>query len=579
MCTEKYNFCFKSLYRTSKLKCDCCSLKFHFSCFSQNDKSTFNSPLVTWLCPHCNVLPFSSLTNFELQDLYSNPRSLNNKMKCSECNGKIKRNTRYKNCAECQGTSHIKCSTKSTDDWTCPKCLLSKLPFHKTSNNDFLSNLHGLDETSTEFLKNIPSFNIKTLLDSLPGENFGKDDFVSNTITSKYYSPIEFKQTRFNKKHLSMAHLNIASLQTHIEELKSLLVILDKPFDIIAISETRLHDQEIPKIDITIPGYDFYHTETHTLKGGAGIYIKSTIECTVNKELSVSIADVCESLFIEIKNKNKKNIIVGSIYRHHSTIKQFRTQYMDKTLIKLLKSKKTVALLGDFNVNLLDYSKHSDISEYYDNLSSSGFRPLVLQPTRVTSKSSTLIDNIFINDLTCFSNGGNIVTSISDHYMQFCKLDIFDTDDDKFKDRKSIRNWRVFNKREFSDELSKIDWDSILNTQLDTNQASNKFFNVITKLLDEMAPLRKLTKKEISLKQHPWISNGIITSMNKRNKLYKAFLLEKNCTERDQIHTTYKKYRNMIISLIRKSKRKYYSDFFTEHNSNIKKFGKEYVNL
>ena len=101
-------------------------------------------------------------------------------------------------------------------------CLSTKLQM-KT----FLSNLLGLDKTGTSLIKNTPSFNIKTLLDSLPGENFDKDDFISNTISSKYYSPIEFKQTKFNKKHLSMAHLNIASLQFHIEELKSLLVLLD----------------------------------------------------------------------------------------------------------------------------------------------------------------------------------------------------------------------------------------------------------------------------------------------------------------------------------------------------------------
>ena len=110
---------------------------------------------------------------------------------------------------------------------------------------------------------------------------------------------------------------------------------------------------------------------------------------------------------------------------------------MDSALTKLLKTKKNVALIGDFNINLLDYAKHSSISNYYDNISSCGFRPLILQPTRVTSRSSTLIDNIFINDLTSFSNGGNLVTSISDHYMQFCILDTFDIQHTKFTDRKS----------------------------------------------------------------------------------------------------------------------------------------------
>ncbi len=180
-----------------------------------------------------------------------------------------------------------------------------------------------------------------------------------------------------------MTHLNITSLQLHIEELRSLLLILDHPFDIIAITETRLLDQN-PKINISIPGYDFYHTETHTQKGGAGIYVKNTLDCDIVRNLNASLDDVCESIFIEIKNKNQKNLIVGCIYRHHTPIDLFRSEYMDPTLTKLLKTKKVVALLGDFNINLLDYTKHSSISSYYDNISACGFRPLILQPTRET---------------------------------------------------------------------------------------------------------------------------------------------------------------------------------------------------
>ena len=68
------------------------------------------------------------------------------------------------------------------------------------------------------------------------------------------------------------------------------------------------------------------------------------------------------------------------------------------------------ALLGYFNINLLDYAKHSAISNFYDLLSASGFRPLILQPSRVRNNSATLIDNIFINELSCLSNGGNITS-------------------------------------------------------------------------------------------------------------------------------------------------------------------------
>ena len=325
-------------------------------------------------------------------------------MKCSGFNSKIRKNIRYKNCTQCANPFHIKCSIKTTSTWTCSKCLFSELPFHKSTNEDLFSILSGLNKTNSDFLNNFPSFNMQSLLDQLPGEKFANDDFISNTITSRYSTPIGFEQEKLKKRQLSMTHLNIASLQLHIEELRSLLLVLDHPFDLIAITETRLLDQN-PKINISIPGYDFYHTETHTSKGGAGIYAKSSLDCDVIKNLNASLDNICESMFIEIKNKIKKNIIVGCIYRHHTPIDLFRSEYMDSTLTKLLKTKKIVALIGDFKINLLDYTKHSAISNYYDKISSSGFRSLILQPTRVTSRSSTLIENIFIRDLTSFSNG------------------------------------------------------------------------------------------------------------------------------------------------------------------------------
>ena len=192
-----------------------------------------------------------------------------------------------------------------------------------------------------------------------------------------------------------MVHLNISSLQLHIDELRTLLQILDHPFNVIAITETGLTNQET-LIDVSITGYDFYHTITKTQKGGAAIYIKDSYECNVINSYTTSIENVCESIFIEIKNKKKKNLVVGCIYRHHTPIEQFCKEYFKQTIQKIIKSKKMCALLGDFNINLLDYAKHSTISNFYDLLSASGFRPLILQPSRVRNNSATLIDNIFI---------------------------------------------------------------------------------------------------------------------------------------------------------------------------------------
>ena len=158
--------------------------------------------------------------------------------------------------------------------------------------------------------------------------------------------------------------------------------------------------------------------------GGTALYIKSHFEYEQINDLSVSIKDICESIFIEIKGKNKKKTIVGCIYRHHTTIEEFSNAFFNKAIAKIAKSKITCIFTGDFNADLIKYDHHPGVSQFYDNVSAHGFRPLILQPSRISSTSDTLIDNIFTNDLSCFSKGGNITTSISDHFIQFSILDI-----------------------------------------------------------------------------------------------------------------------------------------------------------
>ena len=82
--------------------------------------------------------------------------------------------------------------------------------------------------------------------------------------------------------------------------------------------------------------------------------------------------------------------------------------------------------MGDFNADLLKIDTHSDTCDFYELMSSFGFKPLIMQPTRVTSTSATVIDNIFVNDIEARSMGGNITTSIADHFPQSTFLDMFD---------------------------------------------------------------------------------------------------------------------------------------------------------
>ena len=172
--------------------------------------------------------------------------------------------------------------------------------------------------------------------------------------------------------------------------------------------------------------------------------------------------------------------------------------------------------LGDFNMDFAKYRSHAETSGFYDLLSSHGYRPLILQPTRVTSTSATLIDNIFINDMSCHSTGGNITSFVSGHYFQFSQLDIFESLKNKYT-IKYARDYRNYNKRVFSEELSNIDWNYITtNNNIDTNRSYNLFYYKIEKILYEIAPYRKMTKNELRLEQRPWITRGILQSMRKK---------------------------------------------------------------
>ena len=123
---------------------------------------------------------------------------------------------------------------------------------------------------------------------------------------------------------------------------------------------------------------------------------------------------------MEIVNPKKSNIVVGVFYRHPSMdLTDFNCNSLNRLLQNISKEQKSVFLLGDFNVNLLNYNKHIQINEFLDSLASNSFIRLILQSTRITSHFNTLIDNILSNVIDPDIISGNLTATISDHLPQF----------------------------------------------------------------------------------------------------------------------------------------------------------------
>ena len=129
-----------------------------------------------------------------------------------------------------------------------------------------------------------------------------------------------------------------------------------------------------------------------------------------------------ESTWIEIdQNNSNKHMIIGCIYKHpNADISQF-TVKMENILKMLNQRKYEVYLMGDINIDFLNYTAHAPTEEYLDMLYSNDFLPLITKPTRITNHTKTLIDHIYTNAINVFNATPGIATiDISDHLPVFC---------------------------------------------------------------------------------------------------------------------------------------------------------------
>ena len=71
-------------------------------------------------------------------------------------------------------------------------------------------------------------------------------------------------------------------------------------------------------------------------------------------------------------------------------LNDFNTNYLKNLLDKVSKEQKSVFLIHDFNINLLNYNNHNPANEFLDPLASNSFAPYILQPSQLTSHSKDL---------------------------------------------------------------------------------------------------------------------------------------------------------------------------------------------
>ena len=89
-------------------------------------------------------------------------------------------------------------------------------------------------------------------------------------------------------------------------------------------------------------------------------------------------------------------------------------------------------------------------------------------------------------------------------------------------------------------------------------------------LLDTYAPLKRINKYKLKIKSKAWITLGLQKSISVKNKLFVNFINNKDPMLKEEFHTNYKKYRNLLSTLMKRSKQAYFYKYFEANWNNIK---------
>ena len=315
--------------------------------------------------------------------------------------------------------------------------------------------------------------------------------------------------------------------------------------------------------NVDIQGYTFLSTKSVTQNGGVGLSIRDSLTSNPRNDLD-SLTDDFETVWVEIENLNNKNFLIRCVYRHPSSNIDNLTSHFQNVFAKL-PSNKLLFVMGDFNVNLLHYASHTPTGDFVNNFFSHSLLPCIHHSTRVCEQRASIIDNIYTNAANANITSGNILMQITDHfplftilkntYVSHCKSESFKDDYSRFKEDS------------FVEDFNQVDFSYLDNSDLNLNNKFDRFLKDLNTLTNKHAPIKRRSRKEMKLKDKPWINNRILKMMRIRDRILQKLKKQQNP---DNLKL-YKKFRNRVSNELKESKAQYFHNYFSTNSQNMKK--------
>ena len=138
-----------------------------------------------------------------------------------------------------------------------------------------------------------------------------------------------------------------------------------------------------------------------------------------------------------------------------------------------------IVIAGDFNINLKsDYSFADEIKVTH------GLKQLIWEPTRITQKSATLIDHIYISRDLQGNNAGTFNLHLSDPLAIYCQLGNFSATSGGPSGRNratAYRSTKNTNQESILNDLVLIPWHVVSNSD-SIDDALHTFETLVTEV-------------------------------------------------------------------------------------------------
>lgn len=190
------------------------------------------------------------------------------------------------------------------------------------------------------------------------------------------------------------------------------------------------------------------------------------------------------------------------------------SEWMEKLFSNV--NQKLLFICGDLDIDLLNATRLKANDDFSDTMYSMSLYQTITKPSRITSHSATLIDNVFTNVME-IPMRGLLICDITDH------LPIFSLYNCQFKKNKGGKNVCFKRKRTeetitaFNNSLKDQDWSPVV-TNSNVDKAYDDFMHICVSLY-KYCPVIKYSNSKISTKK--WLTKGILNACKKKQNLYR----------------------------------------------------------